>query len=510
MSETNLIPGVAAAQQTRVERQAIEIPEPPDVGNDPSRTGKYLKLLRSFGPAAVLTSLSVGAGETIMVTGLGAWAGYDLLWVLVASILVKSIFVTYFIGRYTAITGQLFTNRLAMLPGPRGWLVLALVGAEFCLMPMGLTVLAKPCGNLLTFVTYDYLPAGSSFWVWENAWASVLLAAALGTALFSSYFAIERQQIVICGILVGGTLVAMAIVGPSWGKLVQGAVSFGAMPTAPQWAPQAARETYFLNLITVFGYVGGSLSGYLAYSQWISLHGWGLSGHPDIASIRAMADRDSKISYLPFEPAQARRMSALLQPMRWDIGLGALVLLVVTAAFMTAGAEVLYPRRMVLSGNAFELLTKQGYIWRQVHEGLVPVYYVVVVAALWGTLATVPEAICRVAHNALCVVWPRLEAISLWNFQAAVSVWLFLAGLAWIWTGITFDLLTQIGAFVTLSLGVGIVSAAAVYFNATLPKLYRPHVLVLAGGVVSSGILLLCAVVSGVSLVQQLLIAWQR
>ena len=38
------------------------------------------------------------------------------------SCLVKGVFFTYLIGRYTAVSGELIGHRLVRLPGPRGWL----------------------------------------------------------------------------------------------------------------------------------------------------------------------------------------------------------------------------------------------------------------------------------------------------------------------------------------------------------------------------------------------------
>ena len=66
-----------------------------------------------------MASLSLGAGETIMATGLGAWSEYGLLWLLVLSVVVKGVFVMYLIGRYTAITGQSVGRRLVMCGTPQ-------------------------------------------------------------------------------------------------------------------------------------------------------------------------------------------------------------------------------------------------------------------------------------------------------------------------------------------------------------------------------------------------------
>ena len=338
---------------------------------------------------------------------------------------------------------------------------------------------------------------------------TLFLGAALSFSLLSSYHVLEKQQIFICGLLVVGTATATVIVGPNLASVVEGAVSFGNMPSTPDWAPAAARDHYILNLVTIFGYVGGSLSGYLAYSNWIGLRGWGLTGHPDIERIRVRAKADSRFHYLPNDVEQASRLRTLLAPLRWDVGMGAMVLFLVTAAFLASGAVVLYPRQHVLPGDAFELLTKQAGIWEQVHRSLVPVYYVLVVCALWGTLATVPEAICRMTQGFLSAIWPRFAKFSYRRLKAIVVGWFFVTSLVWTWSDVSFNLMTQIGAFLTLNLGVAIVCIAVVYFNATLPRLYRPHWLTLAGGAASAIVLLACAAGSAVGLANKLMAAWQ-
>jgi hypothetical protein len=167
-----------------------------------------------------VASLSLGAGETIMATGLGAWSEYGLLWLLVLSVVVKGVFVMYLIGRYTAITGQSVGRRLVMLPGPCGWLLMSVIVLELSLMSMGLTTVAKPCGNLIAFLVYERLPGDWSFAVWENVITNIVFGGAMAFALFSSFRILERQQVVICGILVLGTITASVIVRPDIGAMV--------------------------------------------------------------------------------------------------------------------------------------------------------------------------------------------------------------------------------------------------------------------------------------------------
>ena len=124
---------------------------------------------------------------------------------------------------------------MVMLPGPRGCLLLSVVVAEVGLISMGLTSVAKPCGNLMTFLFDESLPGNLSFGVWENLWTSIILAAALVFSLLSSYRLLERQQVLICGLLAFGTIVATLIVRPDVGRLLSGAIRFGHMPAAPAW-----------------------------------------------------------------------------------------------------------------------------------------------------------------------------------------------------------------------------------------------------------------------------------
>ena len=63
-------------------------------------------MLAGFGPAAIVASVSIGAGETIVVVRAGAWARYGRLWLVLLSCVVKGIFVTYLLGRYTAVSGS--------------------------------------------------------------------------------------------------------------------------------------------------------------------------------------------------------------------------------------------------------------------------------------------------------------------------------------------------------------------------------------------------------------------
>ena len=341
---------------------------------------------------------------------------------------------------------------------------------------------------------HDRLPGDWSFAVWENLITTIVFGAAMTFALFSSFRILERQQVVICGIVVLGTIVASIVVTPDLGNLIVGAVSFGHLPTAPDWAPPAARNDYVLNLVAVFGYVGGSLSGYLAYSSWVGQSGWGINSHPQIDEIRRRASASRRIDYLPDDPEQVSRLKKLLTPLRWDVGLGAIVLFIVTGAFMLSGASVLYPLQTRFEG--WSLLTNQAHVWSNIHESLVWVYYICIIAALWGTLQALPEIYARVTQEFFQAVWPKRE----WNYdkiRRRICLYIFCVALVIVWLNLPFNILIQIAGFILANLSIAIIMLAALYLNFKLPAPYRTRLPMLIGAILSTGVLIIFASISG-------------
>src|SRR5690606_2074168 len=152
------------------------------------------------------------------------------LWLLVLSVLIRAVVVMYLVGRYTAVTGQSFALRVAQIPGPRGWLLMLFVAGELAVLATGLTAIAKPCGNLGVFLLDEKLGLGETLGLnnpdtarlWVNGITTLFQAAALTVSLCSSYVALEKQQIIVCGLVVLGTGAATLFVGPNLFDLLLG------------------------------------------------------------------------------------------------------------------------------------------------------------------------------------------------------------------------------------------------------------------------------------------------
>ena len=508
-------------------RELVVVPEPEGVLAEPWSPGKLWRLGALFGPAAIVASVSIGAGETIVVVKTGSWAGYNLLWLVLASTLTKGVCVTYLLGRYSAVSGEMIGQRLVRLPGPRGWLLLAIIALELAAAGPLWAAIARPSGNLMYFlleravaligpgdadvgsaaITSQQL-FGISAETWHSLLATLVILAALVAGSGVSFASLERQQVIICGILVLGTLVGTLLVWPDFVAAFIGTVRFGHVPPVPDWVPADVRQQPLLTMVTTFGYVGGSVMCYIAYANWVCKHRWGLNSHREIDGIRACAAAGSPRDYLPNDQREAVRMRRLVAPLRWDVVLGAIVLFIVSASFMLAGAAVLYPRlesrELVGVFEGWGLLTDQAQIWQSIHPALVWVYYVCVLAALWGTLQAYPEIYARVTHEFLSAIWPQ-ATISYPRFQWGICAYVFATAVPLVWADVTFATLTAIVSFLATTAGVALAMLAALYLNFQLPPLYRTRWWMLIGGVITAVILLCVTAISGWELMRSLL-----
>ena len=486
----------------------VTIPPLKGVVAQPWSLRKVAQMMGMFGPAAIVASCAIGAGETIVVVRAGSWSGYDLMWLVLVSVLVKGVFVTYMIGRYTAVSGEHIGHRLVRLPGPRGWFLITIIILEMLAAPLVWAVISKPCGNLLFFLFKDLLPADGNPVIWERGIATGFVTIALLTSLGITFKRLELQQLIICAVLVIGTVIGTLMVRPDFLAALKGTLQIGHVPSEfPDWTPKATRENAPLMLVTMFGYVGGTVMSYIVYANWIGLRRWGITSHENIEAIREHAATSDRIDYLPDDPKQVKRLRKLMSPLRWDVTMGAVVLWVVTAAFMMAGAAVLYP--MLRDGQIeggfknWDLLTSQAFIWKNIHPYLVWVYYVCVLAALWGTLQALPEIYSRVTHE-FC---QAISSTRTWGFktiQRVICVYMLIVTTWLVWSDIDFTTLTAIVAFLAANLAIVMMMVGALYLNYKLPCAYRTRWPMVIGAVASAIILAVVTAVSAWGLAMKL------
>ena len=92
-----------------------------------------LQWCRYFGPGAVIASVTIGSGELVFPSRGGAIFGYRLIWVFLLVGFLKWV-LAYSSLRHMVISGEHPAERWMSMPGPRGWLHIALLG--LLLVPM--------------------------------------------------------------------------------------------------------------------------------------------------------------------------------------------------------------------------------------------------------------------------------------------------------------------------------------------------------------------------------------
>ena len=426
-----------------------------------------LAVLGVFGPGAILASATIGAGETILAVRAGAWGGYDLLWLILVASFTKSFVLLYLLGRYAALTGDSVARRLMELPGPRGWLLVFILVAD--LVPAGavFAAIAAPCGVLIT------QHAGGDARVWAIAFA----LAAIVVAVAQKYDVLEKQQVVVCLVLLACVVTSTLLVGPDLRRLLAGLFSFGRIPEVPAWAREAFRgRPMALELSTVFGYAGNVAMGYVVYCEFVRQKRWGVfRGERPAPPPRR----------LPVDDNNRRRALAGLRPVRLDLVMTATLIFAVTAAFLVAGAVVLHPSAQMPLG--FDLLSRQAAIFERISPALIPVYYVAILVALWGTLNSVPEIYARVTHGFLGALVPAwMAGRSYTTVLRATGLYLAACSIPLHWFRVQPQAMMDIVGLLSTNLGVALAFVAALWLDGRLPPPLRASRLLFAVGVGSS------------------------
>jgi Mn2+/Fe2+ NRAMP family transporter len=78
--------------QRRNRNTRFSFPEPDKLLPKQFSVRKFLRCMAFFGPAAIVASVSVGAGRTVLAVRTGAWSGYGPLWLVLLACLTKNLF----------------------------------------------------------------------------------------------------------------------------------------------------------------------------------------------------------------------------------------------------------------------------------------------------------------------------------------------------------------------------------------------------------------------------------
>ena len=228
--------------------------------------------LRYLGPSVVISGSIVGSGEIILTSGLGASAGFVLLWWVLLSCWIKSL-IQAELGRYTLVSGDTYVRAMNRLPGRiplgRGTISFPVALALVALVPgiMGLGGIIGGAGQALTLLFPELPSTGAAGLI------AVVVTALLVTG---SYKLLEGTMLALVVIFTGATLVCAILMQYTEFAVTRADLVSGLTFRFP-WEYAGAA-------LAVYGYTGVNAGETSAYQYWCVEKGYpnfvGKSGAP--------------------------------------------------------------------------------------------------------------------------------------------------------------------------------------------------------------------------------------
>lgn len=324
---------------------------------------KSWSALRWYGPGLLWMLSAVGTGSILFTPRVAAAYEYQLLWLLLVIVFFMWIMIRE-MARFSMVTGKTMLEGIYTLGGPKGWAVWFIFVPQLIAAAVGIAGLSGVVGSALQSV----LPGSTTLYG--------ILLVALCTLFVASgrYGAIERLSRLLALVLMVMVVVSAAVVSPDMSALIAG--------LRPSWPEQT-------DLYIVLPWVGTILAGSMGivwFGYWTATRGFsgGLesSDKDDECEEEAAADQSDIASN---EGERISHIKRWVSVMTGTATLGVVGGLVVIAAFLVLGAELLAPTGEVPQGTdvAVDLTRLFSDIWGQAGEFLL---LIAMIIALGGSV----------------------------------------------------------------------------------------------------------------------------
>ena len=272
----------------------------------------FLGRVKHLGPSVIVSGSIVGSGEIFLTSGMGATAGFVLLWWVFVACWSKSI-VQAELTRYCITTGDTYMRALHRVPGriqgprgPVGWPIwLALIG--FFIGIPGLGGIVGGAGQGLELLTG--IPAAIS--------AAVVAVVAMIFLASGSYRYIERIMLLLVVGFTATTILSAVMMQFTEFQLTSDDLATGFAFDFPL--------EYAALAIAMYGYTGVNSGEIAAYTYWCVE-----KGYPKYIG----ADRD--------DPDWVARAKGWIKVLHTDVWATLIILTLATIPFFILGAGVLF------------------------------------------------------------------------------------------------------------------------------------------------------------------------
>jgi len=383
------------------------------------------RMLRYFGAGAILASVTIGSGETLMASRGGAVFGYSVLWAVLAASATKAVQV-YTAARYMTLTGRhpledwAGINRITrVIP----WLLLGL--CLWC-FPFLLSFLALVLGEIMNEMFHIATPGDPSFLFWARVWATGAAVLAITLTVVQGYGAMEKVQTTVVGLLLMSIGSACLISRPDWMAALEGMF----IPKTPAYSPwllekysdKFADRTPWVEIMAIVGFIGGGTYDYLGYVGCLREKTWGAIG----------LSRGDHPTQIAVDDENIRRGLLWLRPAGIDVYGSFACVFLFSVCFVVLGAHVLHPQEIVPAKNG-ELLTHQAQFLTDIHPAFLYVYRAGVFMAFWGTIYGAYEIYSRTVYECVRPISERVRRMPEATIQRYVLVYCGVAGILLSW-----------------------------------------------------------------------------
>lgn len=303
--------------------------------------------MRYVGPGMVWAMSAIGQTHLVLSTYAGARFGFDLLWMVVlAHVLAYPVFE--FGARYAIATGHSLNHAYLGMRRMR-WVMVPFIAFMLLFVPF---LLVASLGSVTASILLAALPP-----VGFKGWAALVAVGTAALLLGGQYRWLERLNLVMASILLGGIVVAFALEPPS-----AGALAAGLRPAVPAGA--------LLTLVALMRLPSDAGSSIL-------LSAWALER-------RKQAPEDT--------PAEAMRGILLGLRCGYALSLG------VSIVFLSLGATVLRPSGVDLEG--IDLALRLSTIFTETVGGWTfPLFIVIGFVAIFSGYYAAADGVPRVAED---------------------------------------------------------------------------------------------------------------
>jgi hypothetical protein len=449
--------------QTEAEREAIRIPEAPERLRRRLSVGTALAF---FGPGAIVASLTIGSGETVFATRVGAVFGYAVLWTAFITLIAKGALV-YASNHYITVTGEHPMARFArVFPGPRGWFPILLLITVVLSFPSFSSGLSIALGTYIQQAGFGN----------AQVWAVVLILVAAALSYLGGYGPLEKVQIGVVALLVVLVILAMFVSRPDWLGVLGGLI-----PNVPEYQPWVAGKypdlvarPVFVELVTFLGALGGGMYDYIGYTGLLREKRWGMLGHRDVDAIEDRIAGIERAEQMPLSerPEDVRNARQWTLAPLGDTLMSFAALGIFTIAFVINGVSILGEQRRVPAEE--NILTYQAEFLTAIAPIFRFFYPLAIFLVFFGTIYAIWEVYNRTFYESLGSVSERVRRAGADRTRPWVYLYVGIGGILLVLTGLDIVALVTPSTIIGGTLAGGIYSIGLVYINSrVLPPQYR-------------------------------------